>query len=75
MEMLTRFQTKRLKIFENQGKLMEELRMYHRKEGKIVPMNDDVISALRYAVMSLRKARVRNTEPMQLESDSAFNLF
>jgi phage terminase large subunit-like protein len=55
MEMLTRFQTKRLKIFENQGKLMEELRMYHRKEGKIVPMNDDVISALRYAVMSLRK--------------------
>ena len=75
MEMLTRFQTKRLKIFENQGKLMEELRMYHRKEGKIVPMNDDVISALRYAVMSLRKARVRNTEPMQLESDSAFKLF
>ena len=75
MEMITRFQTKRLKIFENQGKLMEELRMYHRKEGKIVPMNDDVISALRYAVMSLRKARVRNTEPMQLESDSAFNLF
>ena len=75
MEMLTRFQTKRLKIFENQGKLMEELRMYHRKEGKIVPMNDDVISALRYAVMSLRKARVRNIEPMQLESDSAFNLF
>ena len=75
MDMLTRFQTKRLKIFENQGKLMEELRMYHRKEGKIVPMNDDVISALRYAVMSLRKARVRNTEPMQLESDSEFNLF
>jgi phage terminase large subunit-like protein len=75
MEMLTRFQTKRLKIFENQGKLMEELRMYHRKEGKIVPMNDDVISALRYAVMSLRKARVRNTEPMQIESDSEFNLF
>ena len=75
MEMLTRFQTKRLKIFENQSKLLEELRMYHRKEGKIVPMNDDVISALRYAVMSLRKARVRNTEPIQLQSDSEFNLF
>lgn len=75
MEMLTRFQTKRLKIFANQNKLMEEIRMYHRKEGKIIPMNDDVISAMRYAVMSLRKARVKNTEPIQIESDSEFNLF
>jgi len=75
MEMLTRFQTKRLKIFSNQSKLLEELRMYHRKDGKIIPMHDDVLSALRYAVMSLRKTRVRNVEPPQLQSDSAFNLF
>ena len=54
---------------------LDNIRNCSVKEGKIVPMNDDVISALRYAVMSLRKARVRNTEPMQLESDSAFNLF
>ena len=73
--MLTRFQTKRLKIFSNQSKLLEELRMYHRKDGKIIPMHDDVLSALRYAVMSLRKTRVRNVEPPQLQSDSAFNLF
>jgi hypothetical protein len=75
MEMLTRFQTKRLKIFSNQSKLMEELRMYHRKDGKIVPMNDDIISAMRYGVMSLRKARIKNTEPMQIQSDSKFNVF
>jgi len=75
MQMLTRFQTKRLKIFKNQGKLLEELRMYHRKEGKIVPIHDDVISALRYCVMSLRKARVKNYEPLQVRSDSEFNLF
>jgi len=75
MQMLTRFQTKRLKIFKNQGKLLEELRMYHRKDGKIVPIHDDVISALRYCVMSLRKARVKNYEPLQVRSDSEFNLF
>jgi hypothetical protein len=75
MEMLTRFQTKRLKIFSNQSKMLEEIRLYHRKNGKIIPMNDDIISALRYAVMSLRKARTRNTEPMQIQSDSSFNLF
>ena len=73
-QMLTRLQTKRLKIFKNQGKLLEELRMYHRNDGKIVPINDDVISALRYCVMSLRKARVKNYQPLQLRSDSEFNL-
>ena len=74
-QMLTRFQTKRLKIFKNQGKLLEELRMYHRKDGKIVPIHDDVISALRYCVMSLRKARVKNYQPLQVRSDAEFNLF
>jgi len=75
MEMLTRMQTKRLKIFKNQSKLLEELRMYHRKDGKIVPANDDIISAMRYCVMSLRKARVKNYEPTQIYSDSKFNVF
>ena len=75
MEMLVRMQTKRLKIFKNQGKLMEEMRMYHRKDGKIVPKHDDVISALRYCVMSLRKARVKNYEPTQIQTDSEFNVF
>ena len=54
---------------------MEEMRMYHRKDGKIVPKHDDVISAMRYCVMSLRKARVKNYEPTQLNSDSEFNVF
>ena len=74
-DMLTRFQTNRLKIFANQSKLLEEMRMYHRKDGKIVPINDDVISAMRYAILSLRKARVKNYQPTQLRSDSEFNVF
>jgi phage terminase large subunit-like protein len=74
-EMYTRLMTNRLKIFNNQSKLLEELRMYHRKDGKIVFKHDDVISATRYAVMSVRKARVKNYEPTQLYSDSSFNVF
>ena len=65
MEMLTRMQTKRLKIFKNQSKMLEELRMYHRKDGKIVPINDDLISAMRYCIMSLRKTRIKDYEPTQ----------
>ena len=53
----------------------EELRMYHRNDGKIVAANDDIISALRYAVMSVRKARVKDYEPTQMFSDNDFNVF
>jgi len=74
-EIYTRLMTNRLKIFNNQSKLLEELRMYHRKDGKIVTKHDDVISAMRYAVMSVRKARIKDYEPVQLESDSSFNVF
>jgi hypothetical protein len=49
--------------------------MYHRKDGKIVPANDDAISAMRYAVMSLRKARTKTYERLQEQSDSEFNVF
>jgi phage terminase large subunit-like protein len=75
MEMLTRMQTKRLKIFKNQSKMLEELRMYHRKDGKIVPINDDLISAMRYCIMSLRKTRIKDYEPTQQYTDSEFNVF
>jgi len=74
-ELYTRFKTQRLKIFKNQGKLFEELRMYHRKDGKIVPANDDVISAMRYAVMSLRKARTKSYERLQVQSEHEFSIF
>jgi len=75
MEMMTRMQTKRLKIFKNQSKMLEELRMYHRKDGKIVPINDDLISAMRYCIMSLRKTRIKDYEPTQQYTDSEFNVF
>lgn len=57
IEMLTRMQTGRFKIFRTCRMFPEEMRMYHRdKHGKVVKLHDDVISATRYAVMSLRHA-------------------
>lgn len=62
IEMLTRMQTGRFKVFSTCRHFLEEARMYHRDEhGKVVKLNDDVISAVRYAVMSLRFAQ---TEPV-----------
>ena len=38
-------------------------------------MKDDVISAMRYCAMSLRKARVKNYEPTYIQAESEFNVF
>ena len=58
MEMFQRMQSGRLKIFNHLGDWFAELRMYHRKDGKIVKERDDIMSATRYAIMSLRYASV-----------------
>ena len=55
MEMLHRMETGRLKVFPHLMNWFKEFRQYHRKDGKIVPMNDDVMSATRYAVMSVKQ--------------------
>tara|TARA_R100000808_G_scaffold23998_1_gene54207 strand:- start:1310 stop:1867 length:558 start_codon:yes stop_codon:yes gene_type:complete len=52
-EMLTRFQTGRLKVFSHLGDWFEEFRMYHRKDGKVVRVRDDLMSATRYGVQSI----------------------
>ena len=75
MDLLERMKTGRLKIFSNQPEVFEELRMYHRKEGRIVPFRDDLISGMRYAVLSLRHARVHDIQPRQYQADSDFNIF
>lgn len=57
MEMLTRMQTGRFKVFSTCREFLEEVRMYHRKDGKLVKLFDDTISAARYACQSLRHAQ------------------
>lgn len=56
MEILTRMQSGRFKVFSHLNDWWEEFRMYHRKDGQIVKEYDDLMDATRYAVMMLRFA-------------------
>ena len=56
IDILERMRTGRFKVFSNLNDWFEEKRMLHRKDGKIVPKNDDIESATRYAVMMMRYA-------------------
>lgn len=51
-----RMQTGRFKVFKTCTGWFEEYRMYHREDGKIVALDDDLMSATRYAAQSLRYA-------------------
>ena len=56
MELLDRMQTGRFKVFRHLEDFWQEFRLYHRKDGKVVKEMDDLISAVRYAVMMKRFA-------------------
>jgi hypothetical protein len=56
-EMLDRMQTGRLKVFSHLDEWFAEFRVYHRKDGKVVKENDDLMAATRVAVMAKRYAR------------------
>lgn len=56
MQILERMQSGRLKVFAHLTDWWDEFRMYHRKEGLIVKERDDLMDAMRYAVMMLRFA-------------------
>ena len=56
VDMLDRMQTGRWKVFSNLADWFEEFRMYHRKDGKVVKLDDDLISSSRYAYMMRRFA-------------------
>lgn len=55
MNMLHRMEVGKLKVFPHLTEWWKEFRAYHRKDGKIVPINDDVMSATRYAVQSVER--------------------
>jgi phage terminase large subunit-like protein len=55
--MLTRFQARQLRVFSHLTEWFDELRLYHRKDGIIVKLDDDIISATRYGLMMLRYAK------------------
>ena len=59
IDMLERMQTGRLKVFSGCSAWLEEFRMYHRLNGKIVKEMDDLMSATRMCVMMLREAKTQ----------------
>ena len=61
-EMLDRMQTGRLQVFSHLAAWFEECNIYHRKEGLIVKLNDDLLSATRYGMMMKRQAKIETTK-------------
>lgn len=51
--MLTKMQEGKLKVFSTCRKWIQEKATYHRENGKIIALQDDMISASRYAFLSL----------------------
>lgn len=58
LAMLDMMLTGRWKVFEHLHGWFDEFRTYHRKDGKIVKLKDDLLSASRYAYMMRRYAAV-----------------
>jgi phage terminase large subunit-like protein len=56
-EMDTRILTNRLKVSKHCAEWFEEYRFYHRDNGEIVKIKDDLLAATRYGMMMRRHAR------------------
>lgn len=70
-EMLDRMLTGRWKVFSTCTEWLEERRLYHRKDGKIVKERDDAISASRYGLMMLRFAETMK-RPVYSDPDTGW---
>ena len=73
MEILQRMQSSRFKVFGHLNDWFEEMRLYHRMDGKIIKKHDDLMSATRYGVQSLRYARVLSHEPRPRYAEGSHN--
>ena len=75
IDMHTRMETGRFKVFSHLAMWFEEFRFYHRKDGKVVRNNEDLMSATRYAARSLRFAEPRGRGRMTqaIDYDCKFN--
>lgn len=81
--MLTRMQARQLRVFSHLNDWFDEFRLYHRKDGIIVKMDDDILSATRYGLMMLRKAKnlielgpaatARGSAPLHLPAFEVFD--
>lgn len=58
LDLQQRMETGTFKVFKTCTLFQEEYLLYHREDGKIVKVKDDVLDAVRYAIMMLRYAKV-----------------
>ena len=77
LDILTRMQTGRFKVFSNQKEWFDEFRLYHRHNGQIVKVFDDLMSATRYgAIMvpthGVQGHRRAKAQPYQAMAGAAF---
>jgi phage terminase large subunit-like protein len=56
LEMQNRLDSGGLKVFASCTGFFEEYRSYHRKDGKIVALRDDILKSVMYAIMMRRYA-------------------
>ena len=52
-EILDRMRTDRFKVVDECAGFFREMRLYHREDGKLVKMNDDIMDAVRYGAMMI----------------------
>jgi phage terminase large subunit-like protein len=62
MTILQRMKTGRFKVFSTCGRIFEEMRRYHRKDGKINKKFDDVLDAMRYSSLSVQQRGISKGE-------------
>jgi phage terminase large subunit-like protein len=65
--MLEMMQSGRWKVFRHLTAWMDEKRLYHRQDGIINKIDDDAISASRYAFMCRRFATVKPSDKKRIE--------
>lgn len=64
MHMQERMASNRFKVFSTLVDWWHEYRIYHRKDGQIVKINDDLMSATRVGVTQIRSARAVLYDPV-----------
>jgi phage terminase large subunit-like protein len=70
LEKITRMRTGRLFVFQTCTEWMSEFENYHREDGLLVKEDDDLMSATRIGVMSLRFAQTEGSDPRRRGSSS-----
>jgi phage terminase large subunit-like protein len=74
MDMLDRMRTGRFKVFSTCPEWFGEFMLYHRKDGKVVKLMDDLMAATRYAIMMIRHAApLQPDKPTELNFSSLWN--